>query len=67
MICTYIWTIFHPNFGCINTKHQLDSEEVDIAVKNNSNEKELKEANGKIKELKDKVENLAVAKNKGGM
>ena len=48
----------------MNTKHHLESKEVDKAVKNNSNEKELKEARFKIKELEDKVEHITLSKSR---
>ena len=46
----------------MNTKHQLDISEVEVVVKNSSNEKELKLASRQIKELEDKVENLSLGK-----
>ena len=44
----------------INTKHQLDPEEVDTVVKNNSIEKELRKSELKIRELQDRIEDLAL-------
>ena len=46
----------------MNTKHQLDIAEVEVVVKNSSNEKELKLARRQIKELEDKVESLSLGK-----
>ena len=46
----------------MNTKHQLDIAEVEVVVKNSSNEKEVKLARRQIKELEDKVENLSLGK-----
>ena len=48
----------------INTKHQLDPEEVDTIIQNDSNEKELKTAKRQIRELPDKVEDLTLGKTK---
>ena len=48
----------------INTKHQLNDEEVNIVIHNESTDKELKKAKRQIKELEDKVENLALGKAK---
>ena len=42
----------------MNTRHHLESEEVDIALRNNSNEKEQKEARLKIKKIEEMVEHL---------
>ena len=44
----------------MNTKHQLNHEEVNIVIENYCNEKELKRAKRQVKELKDKVEHLAL-------
>ena len=48
----------------INTKHQLDPEEVNIVIQNDSNEKELKKLKLENRELKEKVEHLALGKTK---
>ena len=46
----------------MNTKHQLNHEEANIVIENDSNGKELKRAKRQIKELEDKVEHLALGK-----
>ena len=48
----------------MNTKHQVEPEDLDIVVKNITNEKDLKEANRRIKEFEAQVEDLNLSKAK---
>ena len=48
----------------INTKHQLDPEEVEIVIQNESNTKDLKKLKLEHRELKEKVKHLALGKTK---
>ena len=62
--CSYIFKREATLCKHIKTKHQLDLEEVDIVFQNDSNEKELKKLNLGKRELKEKVEQLALGKTK---
>ena len=48
----------------INTKHQLDNEEVNAVIQNDSDKKELIKAKRHIKELEERVEHLTLSKTK---
>ena len=46
------------------TKHQLDPDEVNIVIQNDSNKNELKKLKLENRELKEKVEHYALGKTK---
>ena len=60
----YVWEKEPTLRNHINTKHQLDNEEVNVVIQNYSDKKELTKAKRQIKELQDRVEHLTLGKDR---
>ena len=62
--CSYVCKREATLHKHINKNHQLDPEEIDIVYHKDSNKKELKKLKLENRELKEKVEHLALGKTK---